>query len=334
MTRTLPILMCLASLVSACAHVSVNFALASVPEEGGVRFTQLTTNEDVVLGPNVAWSQIGGSVSPNSFLAVTEDGKRFGFLAFRGGNSNVFLHSTLGASPTQQRTFGHQVQDVAFSPGDSLIAFSEFRDGSMNVYAVGLESGSTVRQVSSSQGAHELDPIFSPDGHMVYYTKVDVIPAGGNGSSATWSIWSYDLRNAAVVEYGEGIATSISPDGRTLLLARKNRDTNRAELWARDLTSGKESIILSDPRKGFLDAHFSPDGSRIVFASRSESPGHPVNMDLYVSSRDGSGMTQLTFHDGNDLSPRWSPAGDAIYFLSQRGNPEGKWNVWRMELQP
>ena len=55
---------------------------------------------------------------------------------------------------------------------------------------------------------------------------------------------------------------------------------------------------------------WSPDGTRIVF-NRGE--------EIYVMNADGSGETQLTSNTVPDYFPAWSPTGNQIAFVSQRG---------------
>jgi Tol biopolymer transport system component len=56
-------------------------------------------------------------------------------------------------------------------------------------------------------------------------------------------------------------------------------------------------------------------GGRIAFSD-------DVN-DVYVINADGSGLTKLTSHPGNDFDPAWSPDGTRIAFRSERdGNNE------------
>ena len=52
-----------------------------------------------------------------------------------------------------------------------------------------------------------------------------------------------------------------------------------------------------------VNAAWSPDGTRIAFASERHYPG-----DIYVVNADGSGLTRLTDHPARESSPAWSPA--------------------------
>jgi TolB protein len=58
---------------------------------------------------------------------------------------------------------------------------------------------------------------------------------------------------------------------------------------------------------------------RIVYDSEGEG-----NRDVFVMEPDGSNQTNLTNHPANDFDPVWSPEGDAIAFLSERGNEQGE----------
>ncbi len=72
----------------------------------------------------------------------------------------------------------------------------------------------------------------------------------------------------------------------------------------------------------------APDGDRVVFAVRdTDLTANRGRWDLYLTSVSGRRATRLTSHPDNDTSPRWSPDGRHVYFLSSRG---GSSQVWRI----
>ncbi len=70
------------------------------------------------------------------------------------------------------------------------------------------------------------------------------------------------------------------------------------------------------------DPAWSPDGTRIAFASAREG-----SFDIYVMDADGTGTTRLTSSSAQDRSPSWSPDGSRIAF--SRSSDGGK--VWLMD---
>jgi TolB protein len=69
---------------------------------------------------------------------------------------------------------------------------------------------------------------------------------------------------------------------------------------------------------------WSPDGTRIVFASRRSG-----NADIWMINSDGTQLTQLTTHPAYDFAPTWSPDGTKVAFTSKR---TGAYEVWLLEL--
>jgi hypothetical protein len=76
--------------------------------------------------------------------------------------------------------------------------------------------------------------------------------------------------------------------------------------------------LLADTSANNLDAVYSPDRSRIAFASDRFGGG---NYDLFVADADGRNPVRLTTESGVDLQPAWTPDGKRIVFVSGRGGP-------------
>jgi dipeptidyl aminopeptidase/acylaminoacyl peptidase len=76
----------------------------------------------------------------------------------------------------------------------------------------------------------------------------------------------------------------------------------------------------------------SPDGTRVVYTVRTtdmaKDRGHT---DLYMVDLRAAhpAPVRLTNHSASSSDPEWSPAGDAVYFLSARS---GSSQIWRLPL--
>jgi dipeptidyl aminopeptidase/acylaminoacyl peptidase len=75
----------------------------------------------------------------------------------------------------------------------------------------------------------------------------------------------------------------------------------------------------------------SPDGALVAFVvSRLDLDANRRRSDLWVVGADGANLRRLTTHDDGVSSPRWTPDGRAILFLSNRS---GSSQVWRIPVE-
>ena len=66
------------------------------------------------------------------------------------------------------------------------------------------------------------------------------------------------------------------------------------------------------------DIQISPDGKQIVYRKMGYDIMSDKNVgNLWILNTDGSNHQKLTIKDSNEYSPRWSPNGDRIAFVSQ-----------------
>ncbi len=82
---------------------------------------------------------------------------------------------------------------------------------------------------------------------------------------------------------------------------------------------GKKAVSRAIP-KGMdgCAGSWSPDGERLAFEGTTDG----YDFDVWVASADGSSGHSLTGGPGSDRDPDWSPEGDRITFVSDRGGQD------------
>ncbi len=71
------------------------------------------------------------------------------------------------------------------------------------------------------------------------------------------------------------------------------------------------------------DVRISPDGARVIYSlQRVDQKTEKKYANLWIVPTDGGSPRQFTYGDQNDTTPRWSPDGAQVAFLSKRGDKE------------
>jgi len=86
--------------------------------------------------------------------------------------------------------------------------------------------------------------------------------------------------------------------------------------------------------RGAYDTHISPDGKRIVFVIREladpKKPQTPPGEHIWIVRADGSEPARsFVSSPKSENTPRWSPDGRSLAFLSNRGE-DGQTQIWIM----
>ncbi|MBE1299317.1 MAG: DUF5050 domain-containing protein [Alteromonadaceae bacterium] len=163
-------------------------------------------------------------------------------------------------------------------------------------------------------------PAVSPNGKQVaFYGKYD--------KYKTWSIHTVDadgnnLRRLTHVQHVWDSSPTWSPDGKTIAFAREYRAEDgemQEEIWLMNADGSNKRKIKA--LKG-RSPEFMPDG-RLLFQTKS-GPSQ-----ISIANIDGSNVIQLTNDDSNNMSPKISPDGSRIAYLSNR---DGNQEVYIMDL--
>jgi dipeptidyl aminopeptidase/acylaminoacyl peptidase len=83
--------------------------------------------------------------------------------------------------------------------------------------------------------------------------------------------------------------------------------------------------------RNLQDPQFSPDGTRVAFVVGDARTGEKRARHIWIYEKDRNAARQLTYSAKSESSPRWSPDGKQLAFLSNRGGDEQQIYLLRME---
>ncbi len=202
------------------------------------------------------------------------------------------------------------------------IAFMSMRAGDYEIYAMNPDGSGLVRLTNSP--GYDADPAFSPDMSKIAFTSF---------REGTYCCGIY-LMNASdgsgVARLTTGRAPTWSPDGSKIAFTRDG--VGGQDIWVMNVTGSGViqlpklliPIQLTNTPGDDEQPAWSPDGSKMAFASRRDCNQYVCFHEIYVmNASDGSGVVRLTADSAYAGYPAWSPDGSKIAFSSNYAPP---WN--------
>jgi eukaryotic-like serine/threonine-protein kinase len=213
----------------------------------------------------------------------------------------------------------------AWSPHGRRIAFwgVDF-SGQRDLWTIPAGGDSkTMRGTAVTHDASSLwSPAWSTDGRYLYFSS------DRGGSMNLWRV-RIDEDTGAVGGKPEAVVTPSSYIGwlsiaheRDLMAYTRHLISSNVYRVAFDPKSEKtmgSPVPITRGNLRFREPDLSPDGHWL--AVRVEDPQE----DIAIMRVDGSDFRRLTNDVFKDRSPRWSPDGSTILFLTNRG---GAWELW------
>lgn len=206
----------------------------------------------------------------------------------------------------------------SLSPDGKSFVYAAGPEGNQDVYLqrVGGRNASNLTPDFSGDDTH---PSFSPDGeHVAFRSERD------GGGIFIMGISRENLRRVSDFGYHP----AWSPDGRHLVVSTFSRDritvSTRGEqgLWIIDTEDGEKRQLLS----GLASfPSWSPGGKRIAYWHYANRSGQS---DVATIAAGGGEPVPVAEGFGSlNWNPVWSPDGNSLYFVSNRGGSQGFWRV-------
>jgi tricorn protease len=201
------------------------------------------------------------------------------------------------------------------SPDGKLVAFSYLGD----VWVVEAIGG--VARPITQHEAHDVGPVFSPDGRWIAFSS------NRHGQYDVFVSPSYGGKPRRLTfDSAHDLALGWTPDGKNIVFSstRGIGFPGGPELYTVPLDGGRVTKLPFHEAK---DVCFSADGKTVAF---SRGPGTwyrkgyrgSSNDDIWLATADGSAVRKATEFNGNDDSPMLSPDGSKLYYVSEvNGGP-------------
>jgi dipeptidyl aminopeptidase/acylaminoacyl peptidase len=242
---------------------------------------------------------------------LSPDGKSVAYsvttysLADNRGTARIWL-ADVATGQTRQLTQGPgSDRQPRWSPDGSALAFISTRQGGSQLWVLPAAGGEARKVTSLADGVS--DPVWLPDGTGLIVTSDLKWPTEQeidrrNGAYPTEArLWT-DLFYRHWDDWRAGkrqhLFTVTLSDGRAKDLTPIDRDV--------------PTIATS----GDGDVSVAPDGREIAVAIHGEPVADATNVDVYVMRADGSGLHAVTTGAGADNTPRYSPDGRWLAYLS------------------
>ena len=255
------------------------------------------------------------NASAGSDAIVYEQGGVIHLFDVKSGQSKALAIDVVGDFPWARAQFkrvASMIRSASLSPTGVRAAFEARGD----IFTVPVDKGDW-RNLSKTPGAHDRDPVWSPDGSQLAWlsdAKGDdqLMIADQSGLAAPRAI--------ALPGTGYFDELAWSPNGKTLLV-----DDNHLNLWTVDVATGKATKVDADayntPGRTF-QAVWSPDSKWVAYTKSLDSHMRAV----FVRALAEPQSRQLTDALADATSPSFDASGKYLYFLASTDyGPRSGW---------
>jgi TolB protein len=218
---------------------------------------------------------------------------------------DIFTANPDGSSLKRLTTTPGYDAEATISTDGKKIVFTSLRNGDLDIYSMDAD-GRHVKQLTHELG-YDGGPFYSPDRKWIVYRAY------------------HPQTEKEISEYKE-------------LLAQNLIRPTSLELWIMKADGSSKRQITKLGAASFGPS-FTADGKRIIFSSNYDPETHATggmgNFELWMINPDGSGLERITYSDGFDGFPMFSPDGKKLVWASNRnGKAPHETNIFIADWAP
>ena len=212
-----------------------------------------------------------------------------------------------------------------WSPDGRFIVYASAQGEAIELWLLNLSSGRT-RQLTQG-AAVNVEPRWSPDGQRVVYVSTayhrhfHLFVAELREEQLTNPVRLTEENKSSLPRYYySAYDHEINPiwtrDGQAVVfVSNRGRIHGTGGLWRAPAVPGAQAVELRYEETNWqARPDFSPDGKRIVYSSYLGRNW----LQLWLMPANGGEPFPLTYGEWDETSPRWSPDGEQIAFISNR----------------
>jgi tricorn protease len=196
----------------------------------------------------------------------------------------------------------NNIESFELSPKGERALFAARGD----IFTTPIEKGPT-RNLTHSSGAHDKWPTWSPDGSQIAFIsdlsgedELYLVPQDGSKPAEQIT------KGGSVFRY----QPQWSADGKLIAFGDKD-----GKVWVVTLADRRMVEIVDSRRGQIRDYVWSPRGHYLAFTMAANSSGFAA---VYIWSGTDNKVHRITDPMFNTFNPAWDPAGNYLYYISNR----------------